>query len=174
MLFGSRVSGFFGSLKGGSAISGNPCGSFYDTTIQTATLANTAYAMKLGQTDSTATNLISVVSGSRITVTQSGIYNIQFSAQFQRLSGGTTETIDIWLRKNDNTGDVANTNSHVSVQANEVYILPAWNFFIYLQANDFVELMWATTSTAIKLQYDVATALHPATPSVIATINRVS
>jgi len=171
--FGNRESGFFASLSGGSAISGNPCGSFYDTTIQTATLPNTAYAMKLNSTDANATNLCSVASGSKISVTQSGIYNVQFSSQFQRSSGGSTETIDIWLRQSGST-DVPNTNTHVSVQANNTYIVTAWNFFIYLQANDFVEIMWATTSTAIQLYYDAPSSPHPATPSVIATINRIS
>ena len=174
MAFGERISGFYGGLRGGSAISGTPCGSFYDTTIQSATLINTAYAMKLNSVDSSATNLCSVASTTRITVPQTGIYNVQFSAQLQRGAGGTVETVDIWLRKNGNGGDVANTNGHISIQANDVYSLPAWNYYIYLQANEYVELMWATTSTAIQLYYDVATALHPATPSVIATINRVS
>lgn len=174
--FGENNFGFFGGLVGGNAISGTPCGSFYDTTIQSATLINTAYAMLLNSTDSTATNLCSVASGSRITVPQNGVYNIQFSAQLQRLVGGTVETVDIWLRKNDNnaSGNVPFSNGHVSVQANATFLLPAWNYYIYLQANDFVELMWATTSTDIKLNYDTSTALHPATPSVIATINRIS
>lgn len=172
--FGSRMSGFFGQVIGGGAISGNPCGSFYDTTIQSATLINTAYAMKLNSTDSTATNLCSVASGSRITVTQTGVYNVQFSAQLQRVSGTTAQVVDIWLRKNGNGGDVANSNTHVELQGIVNYLVPAWNFLIYLQANDFVELMWSTTSTTIQLFYDVASSPHPATPSVIATINRVS
>jgi len=172
--FGTTQSGFYSMLSGGSAISGCPCGSFYDTTIQSALVINTAYAMKLNSVDTNATNLCSIASGSRITVPESGIYNIQFSAQLQRISGTNAQVVDIWLRKNGNGGDVANSNTHVELQGIVNYLVPAWNFLIYLQANDFVELMWSTTSTTIQLFYDVASSPHPATPSVIATINRVS
>ena len=177
--FGCNDIGFFGNLSGGSAITGTPYGSFYDTTIQSATLINTAYAMKLNSSDSPSTSGVIITNNAQgnptqILVKQKGIYNLQFSAQFQRASGGTTETIDIWLRKNDNTGDLANTNTHVSVQANATYLVTAWSFFVSLNVNDFVELIWSTTSTAIQLYYDSATALHPATPSLIVTINKVS
>jgi hypothetical protein len=172
--FGSRMSGFFGQVIGGGAISGNPCGSFYSTATQTATLPNTAYAMTYTNTDTTATNLCSVASGSRITVPQTGVYNIQFSAQITRTSGGADETVDIFLRKNGIGGNVSNTNTSISVKANQKYVVGAWNLFIYLQANDYVELMWATTDVAITLLTEVINAVHPATPSVIATINRVS
>lgn len=173
-MFANTNQGFGGFLTGGAAISGAPCGSFYDTTIQSAALANTAYAMKLNSVDTNATNLCSVASGSRITVPESGIYNVQFSAQLQRISGTNAQVVDIWLRKNGNGGDVSNSNTHVELQGTANYLVTAWNFFIFLNAGDFIELMWATTTTAIQLYYDVANTIHPATPSVIATINRIS
>lgn len=172
--FGNKISGFFSNLSGGAAISGCPCGSFYDTTIQSALLINTAYAMKLNSVDTNATKLCSVASGSRITVPESGIYNVQFSAQLQRISGTNAQVVDIWLRKNGNGGDVANSNTHVELQGTLNYLVAAWNFFVSLNANDFVEIMWSTTSTTIQLFYDVASSPHPATPSVIATINKIS
>ena len=154
----------------------NPCGSFYDTTIQSALLINTAYAMKLNSVDTDATNLCSIASGSRITVPKKGIYNLQFSAQLQRSSGTNSQTVDIWLRKNDNgsSGDIANTNTHVELQGTLNYLVASWNFFVFLNANDFVEIMWSTSSTTIQIYYDAPSSPHPATPSVIATINKIS
>lgn len=179
--FGIKNMGFFSLVGGSSAVSGNSYGSFFDTTIQSAVAINTDYAMKLNTSDSPSTSGVVVANDGSgfptlIKANVGGIYNLQFSAQFQRSSGGTSETIDIWLRKNDSgaSGNLANTNTKVSVQANATYLVTAWNFFVSLNAGDFVQLMWATTSTAIQLYYDTATALHPATPSLIVTMNKVS
>ena len=151
-------------------------GSFFDTTQQTAVAANTAYPVKLNSTDNNATSGVSVITdglGNKtiIKVANAGVYNIAFSAQLRRGTGGSAETIDFWLRKN--TVDVPSTNTSVSVQANAGLLVAAWNFFIRLDAGEEVQLMWATTTTAIDMPYAAATGLHPATPSVILTVNKV-
>jgi len=179
--FGIKNMGFFSNVGGNSAISGTSYGSFYDTTTQTATLPNTAYAMKLNSSDSPITSGVIVTNDSlgnptQVQVAHSGIYNFQFSAQLQRISGTNSQIVDIWLRKNDNgaSGNLANTNSKVELQGTLNYLLCAWNFFVSMNANDFIQLMWSTTSTNIEIFYDVANALHPATPSLIVTMNKVS
>lgn len=152
-------------------------GSFYDTTSQSASLANTAYPIKLNTTDSTATSGISVITdglGDKtiIKAANAGVYNIAFSAQLRRSSGGSSEAVDFWLKKNGS--NVAYTNTSVSVQANAGLLVAAWNFFIQLDAGAEVQLMWATTSTVITISYAGASAPHPETPSVILTVNKVS
>ena len=151
-------------------------GSFYDIVTQNATLANIAYPMILRQTDVDATLGISVVNGSlglptRVTVPHTGVYNIMFSAQIERTTGGSAQTVDIWLRKNEL--NVTSTNTKVNVQANAGFLVAAWNYFIKLNAGDYIELMWATTSTAITLHAAPANTIHPDTPSIILTINQV-
>lgn len=153
-------------------------GSFYDTTTQTAAI-NTPTAMKFNSTDAVATNGISVANNgsgnpTRLTVTQTGTYNVQFSAQVYRTSGGTAETIDIWLRANGT--NVPNTDTVVNLNNNGVYVVAAWNFFIYLTSSQYVELMWAVTATTIQLTQapENLSVPHPAIPSVIATMNRVA
>ena len=61
-------------------------GSLFDTTTQTNAGATSANVMTINTTD--IANGVSVVSGSRITIQSSGVYNINFSAQFSR-PGGT-------------------------------------------------------------------------------------
>jgi hypothetical protein len=151
-------------------------GSFFDTTQQNAVAINTAYPIKLNSTDNNATSGVSVITdglGNKtiIKAANTGVYNIAFSAQLRRASGGSSETVDFWLRKN--TVDVPSTNTSVSVQANAGLLVAAWNFFIRLDAGEEVQLMWATTTTDINLPYAAATGLHPATPSVILTVNKV-
>ena len=147
-----------------------PSGSFYDNTTQTAT-ANTPTAMLISQTN--FLNDISISGTTGMQVNNAGYYNVQFSAQLYRTSGGTSQHVDIWLRVNGT--DVANSNTRINVNNNSVYDVAAWNWFLLLAASDVVEIMWATTAATIELRSEVANLIipHPETPSVIATINRI-
>lgn len=155
-------------------------GSFYDVTDQSAAVINTAYPMKFGTVDTAVTNGISVETDSLgnktlITLPALGVYNIQFSAQLKRSTGGSSETVDIWLKDFTGNANVANTNTSLNVQANANYLVAAWNFFFECTSvNQQVQLMWATTSTAVTIEYDPASAPHPATPSTILTVNQIA
>lgn len=154
-------------------------GSFYDSTTQTLTGgANVAVPMILNNTDMTATNGVSVVSDGTnltlITVANTGVYNVMFSAQFTN-SGGTGQTVDIWLRKNGTTAaaNVPDSGGNIHLQGNQTFVMAAWNYFIQLNAGDFIQLCWTATSTNITMVPDAATAVHPAAPSIIVTLNQV-
>lgn len=147
-------------------------GGWQDTTNQTAASANTGYAMTFNTAD--VTDGITLVSNSRITVPSTGVYNLQFSAQFVN-TDSSIHDIDIWLKKNGT--NIAGTNGQVSVPNRhgsvDGHALPSWNYFLSLNANDYVELFWATTNTAVSLQTIAASSPHPAAASVIVTIHRV-
>jgi hypothetical protein len=145
-------------------------GAFSDTTIQVAASINTAYAMTFNTTDSS--NGVSVGSPtSRLVVANQGVYNIQFSAQFDETSGGTAN-VYIWLRKNG--VNVPNTASTIAIQGTAARLVAAWNFVIQLEAAHYVELMWATDSTNARILAASATSVWPAIPSVIATVTQVN
>ena len=146
----------------------NAFGSFIDLNTQT-TSANTPTAMRMRETI-TAKD-VSIDEGTKMVVEQDGIYNVQFSAQIYRTSGGSTQHVDIWFRVNG--VDIDNSNTKVTIQ-NDHYHNPAWNFFIRLNSGDYVEIMWATTANTIELIYENGSSIHPAIPSVIATINRIN
>ena len=76
-------------------------------------------------------------------VSSGGTYNFQFSVQLYNTGGGGTgETVNIWLRKNN--VDIADTDTKVVVPTNAPYVVAAWNFVIELNAGDYLELvMWA-------------------------------
>lgn len=148
-------------------------GSFYDTTTQTnagATAVNrmtfdttvVAYGSKIGSPTS------------RIYVTETAIYNVQFSAQFDKTSA-STGTIYIWLRINGL--DVPNSATKIAIQGTNAQIVPAWNFVVRLEANDYVEIVWASTATTVELSAVAAQTgppAIPAIPSIILTIAWVS
>lgn len=154
-------------------------GSFYDNSTQNLTGgANVAIPVKLSSTDTSATNGISVVTDgtnlTRITVANTGVYNLLFSAQLAN-SGGTGQTVDFWLRKNGATAafNVADTTGKVVLQSNTNFAMAAWNYFIALNAGDYIYLMWTATSTNVTMVNTVANAVHPASPSIIVTLNQV-
>jgi hypothetical protein len=149
-------------------------GAFQSSASQTASAANTAYAMTYNTTD--YSNGISIVSSSQLKVTTAGLYNLQFSAQFIS-TDSSIHDVSIWLRKNGtdvsgSNGEVSIPNKHGSVDGR---LLPAWNYFIQLSANDYVELMWSTTSTNISIAAlgTQTSPTRPSTASVIASMDRV-
>jgi len=141
-------------------------GSFYDTTTQTAAVINTAYPMTFNTTDLS----FGVTRGSptsRIFVDRPNVYNIQFSAQLDKTSGGVGG-VWIWLRKNG--VNIPDSTGHIRIQGNNAEILAAWNYIIQLNAGDYIELMWEVDDTSVQLLAEVATGIHPAIPSVILTV----
>ena len=145
-------------------------GSFFDTTSQTASLADTIYAVNHNTTD--LSNGVSIVSGSRITISETGTYTIISTHQYVHSRGGTV-TITGWLRKNGN--DVSYSGTDLRLKGNGDKDLYAINYFVEAEAGDYYELMWSADDTDT---YIVATPartgpVRPAVPSVITTVNKV-
>jgi hypothetical protein len=147
-----------------------PYGAFHDTTTQTAAATGTAYAVTFNSTD--LSNDVSIGSPtSKIVVANAGIYNFQFSLQLDKSSGAAGHTY-IWARVNG--VDVANSAGEVAIQGTTSEAIPAWNFVLSMNANDYFQLMWSVDDTNIQLKAVAAAAPVPAIPSVILTATFVS
>jgi hypothetical protein len=158
-------------VKWVSPLSAVSFGSFYDSTNQT-TATNVAAAMKFG-TDYFSGFGVSVTAdglGNRtqIEVDESGVYNVQFSAQIAH-GAGSGAVADIWFRLNG--GNIANSNTSISLQSNTNEVA-SWNYFIDLNPGDTFQIMW-THNGSVSLAAAAASAPRPATPSVILTVNRI-
>lgn len=146
-------------------------GSFYSTQTQT-TVGNEQKAMTFNNTDATATLGFSIVSNSRITAAHTGIYNLAFSAQLKKTSGGGATQIYIWIKKNGS--NLPDSNTVLTLANNGDLLVAAWNLFLQLNAGQYVELFWYSTAATVELHYNATPVVGlPAIPSVIATINRV-
>jgi len=157
------------------------CGSFYDTTTQTTT-ANTATLMTINSTDTPNTNGVSIVSGSKITVTYPGVYNLQFSIQGVN-SNANTQDISIWLKQGNgggaatdivgSTGFISIPGTHGGVDGHGIY---GWNYFVSMQASDYIQLYWSATSANVSIKYypTWTSPTRPSTSSVVATMTFVS
>jgi hypothetical protein len=155
-----------------------PYGAFSSDQDQTTT-ANTATLMTLNTTD--FANGVSI-SSSKITVENAGIYNLQFSAQFQN-TNVALQDVYIWLRQGNDGGgssDITGSTGFVSIPnshgGTNGHAIVGWNYFLSMAANDYVQIYWSTSSADVSIQYYPAsgTPTKPSTQSVVATLSFVS
>jgi hypothetical protein len=145
-------------------------GSFYSTQDQTNAGATATNKMTLNTTD--IASGVSIVSNSRVTIANAGIYNIQFSAQLDKTDSGD-DIVDIWLCKNGSP--VANTNTQMTLVGNNGKHVAAWNFVVQASAGDYYEICWHSADTGVFLNYVAAASnpTRPAIPSVILTVTQI-
>jgi hypothetical protein len=178
-LFDERISDdsiiLFAPYSAAASTDGVPYGAFHDNNDQSATTTVDPYAMSFDTTD--FSNGVSVVSNSQLTVTSPGVYNLQFSAQVTN-SNNQIQDIDIWFRKNGTNIPASNSRFSINERHGSIdgHLIAALNFFVDLDAGDYVEIMWAVTNTAVRLEATGAQSspTRPTTPSIIATMMMVS
>ena len=142
----------------------------FDTTTQTNPSAASGNAFNYNTVaDSRG---ITVVSGSMIQVANSGVYNIQFSAQLEK-SSANKEDVDIWLAKN-NVG-VPWSATTIVVEGSSDRQVAAWNFFLSMDTNEYAQLYWHSDDlNVVALAASGHTVpAHPDIPSIILTVNNV-
>ena len=151
-----------------------PYGAFSSNQDQTTTI-NTATLMTLNTTD--FYNGVSI-SSSKITVVNSGIYNLQFSVQLENNDNAPQDTF-IWLKQNG--VDIAGSTGKVGMPARKgvgdpFHSIFGWNYFVSMAAGDYIEIYWSTTNAAVTIQFYPASGspTKPATQSVVATMSFVS
>ena len=154
-------------------------GAWQDNFTQTAAADNTAYAMIYRTVD--LSNGVTVVTDgtnlTRITFANTGIYNIQFSAQLNNLSN-STEDVTIWLRKDGidlpATGSIVGMAQRKSV-GDPYHIIASWNFVLSVVAGEYYQLMWSTTNhTNVTITAYSAIPPAPSVPSIILTVTQQS
>jgi hypothetical protein len=141
-------------------------GSFYDTTTQTAAVINTAYGITFNTTDLSYGVTVGSPT-SRIYIDRPNVYNVQFSAQVDKTTGGVG-LVWIWLRKNG--VNVPDSSGQIRIQGNNAEVVVGWNYIIELNSGDYIELMWEVDDTSVILLADPASAVHPSVPSIILTV----
>ncbi len=149
-------------------LSTNPVASYYSD--QTQNISSTGTTIwTLNQT--VLERDISVVSGTQITVAQSGIYEITYSAQIHRTTGGSPVYIYVWLKKNGS--DEPQTNGRISVNSNNGDSLPIVPYIIQLNAGEYVEFASRASDTDCQILAIDPAIYGPAIPSLIVGIKRV-
>jgi hypothetical protein len=161
-------------LKWGNNTTPTPLGyyaMYQDNVTQNVAAINTGYPIKFRTLD--LSNGVTVVSDSRITFANTGIYNLQFSVQLQN-STNQDQDVTIWLRKNG--VDVAGSAGFVAVIAKHAgadgHALPSWNYLLNVVAGEYYELVWSATSTSVSMKYYPGGSPPPASASAIFTVTQ--
>lgn len=164
--------------KGGGAIASGSAAPIYmsafDRQTQNAVI-NTATAMEI---DTVVEHFgINVENLTHITFGESGLFNIQFSAQFHN-TDSQEHDVSIWLSRDgiaepDSCTDITLPARHGSYNGAAV---AAWNFFYRAKKGEYCRLMWSTPSAAVYIAGLPArtSPVRPETPSIILTVNKVA
>ena len=151
-------------------------GGFYDTTTQNT--ASTTATNVVTMTGSDPNNDgVSIVSGSRITFSQLGVYNVCTSLQF---TNNDTQIHDatIWFRKNG--VDIPYSASTVSIPNKHGGVLGNLVFYVdlpqKLATGDYMQICWSANSTDISLTTlpaSVVAPVQPESPSVLVPVHQL-
>lgn len=160
---------------GPNTIGGNAVASYYSLVTQPITNFNASipppaptvftYNNTVVQRD------VSLVSSTRLTVAQSGIYEVYYSIQIHKTAGGSPCYTYIWLRKNGL--DVPDTNGRVETNSNNGDSLPIVPYIIQLNAGDYIEFVAQADDDHVQILYVPQNGIGPAIPSVITGIKRI-
>jgi hypothetical protein len=171
-------------LKWGTNTAPTPLGyygAWQTDATQTAAVSNTGYAMKFTIADVTPNGISIVNNGSgdptRITFANTGIYNIQFSSQFQNIDNAEHD-VTVWLRLNGT--DVTGSSGFVQVPkrraagvGNEGHVITGWNYVLSVVAGEYYELVWSTTDHVhVEMHFYAAGSPPPSAASVILTVTQ--
>ena len=163
------------NINDGFYVNGNKqfnYGQFSSTVTQSGS-ADTAYSATFNTTD--FAQGVSLVAGSRITLANTGLYNVQFSAQLHTTS---TEAVDfsIWFAMTGS--NIANSNTDFTVEkvAGGGFGVAALNFLTQMTSGSYIELKYSKTTTNGQLlaQGTRSTPTRPETPSVILTVTQIA
>ena len=150
-----------------------PHGSFYDTTTQTNPVADAVNLMRVNSVyDSNEGTQYAIKKDTdRVYVTQTGVYNVAFSAQLDK-TGGSASAVYIWIRLNGQ--NVPHSATKVVIDGPNNEIVAAWNWVLTLKEGDYIELAWSSPDTNVVLAAAAASGNIPQIPSVIWTIYWIS
>ena len=153
-----------------------PCCSYFSN-ASVALTANTVTTLTLNNTDANATIATNLSNGS-IQVTYPGVYNYQFSAQFEN-ADSQAHDIELWARVDgidayESATQLTVPSRHGSRNGAAV---AAWNFFLVGQANSVFDIVFAANHPDVRLAALPASSspyVRPSIPSLISTVTFVS
>jgi len=144
-------------------------GVFSRTTDYSPALANTAYPIQF-DTTRISNGVVIGSPTSRIVVPESGLYDVSATLQY---SSGNSSAKDIysWIRKNGT--DISQSSRIVSLSGSGTYSPVLISEAVSFNANDYIEIMFASTSTNVSLNAVPSTAFAPGSPAANLVIEQI-
>jgi len=132
--------------------------------------AATPYAVVFNSTEITNGVALGSPASSRIVESESGLYHFDTTVQISS-SNASDKNVWVWYRKNGT--DIPSTARIVTININNGYSPMALSEFFSLAANDYIEVMYAASNTAITVDNVAATAFAPAAPAVVLAVSQI-
>ena len=144
-------------------------GEFSATTDQTVAVIDTAYAITFNSTDISNGVTVTGSPTTRITVPASGLYRVSVDMQIASTSA-SSKNLWCWFRKNGT--DIPNSAQISTSDINNGYISMTHTITVSLEANQYIEVMYAADSTSIFLDAVASTAFAPGAPAAQVSITQ--
>jgi len=150
-------------------------GQFWSNVTQTVASPNTEYRFAFNNSDgNNNVTLGTGVSNSRVIINQTGLYNIQFSAQIDKDPvGSSTSSAYIWFKKN---GTAVPDSAGFSTVDDRLQTVLSWNILANVaNVGDYYEIAYAADKTYVSFPAIAGnvTVGYPASPSIILTVTPV-
>ena len=148
-------------------------GLFLDTTNQTGGTSGSAMTFNTAAIQQG----VRLVDTTKIYADRAAIYNWQLSVHLHN-TDSQAHYFELWGRKNGL--DIPNSRFKYSVPSSHGgqagTIIPSQNFFIDMNAGDYVEIYWARDNAGISIAYHgpETSPAKPAAPSLLLTVSEVA
>ena len=120
-------------------------------------------------------NGVYVAETSKIYVDRSALYNFQLSVHVHN-TDTQAHTFEFWGKLNGT--NIPNSlfpytapSSHGGAAGE---LTPSQNFFLQLNAGDYIQIYWITNDANVSIEYTAATGDKPAAPAILLTVSDVS
>jgi hypothetical protein len=150
-----------------------PFASYYDTTTQSLSGTNTPTVISFNTV--VIESGITLSDSTKITVSIPGVYSVGISMQFDKSSVLSLEPIYIWTRVNGE--DVPDSAGEIRLLNNNSEALPFIPYLYELNANDYIEFVFASSDDSVILSYIPLTNspyVRPGAPSITLEIKQIS
>lgn len=148
-------------------------GSFFRVTDATLAAINTATPIQFDQAGLSSGVSIDPLNTSRINIANSGLYSFNFSCQLAS-TNASLKNVKFWIAVNGIA--VPNTTMRRALETGSAVTVQTRSTVIPLNANDYVEVYWASDNTNVVLDSIVADTVapfSPATPAVTMQVTQV-
>jgi hypothetical protein len=146
-------------------------GLFFDTSTQTD--GSGAVAMTFGT--QALSRGVSRADGSKIYVDRAGLYEFQLSTHIHN-ADSQAHRFELWGRLNG--ADIPSSRFIYSVPSSHGgapgALIPSQNFWLALNAGDYVQIMWAGETADISIAYHAAETGKPVSPSLLLTVKEIA
>lgn len=140
------------------------------STNVTAASANTAYAIQYDSPSDAVGISLDGTDATKIVFAEAGEYLLNFSAQ---MSTSTSSSVNFYFWARINGTDVPKSTMFNALKQNSTTLVVSKSAIFELEANDYLQAMWAVDDTTGILDATTATAFAPASPATTLSIARI-